>query len=336
MPSNIKNAVHFLETQWSSINENKKKGIEAEIRFREFLLEQKCHFIHGGWILSPGNPSKKNPPTHCRICLIPIIKPFSWSKSSFSATASGITPAQFSANAYFGQVGIPTYFASPSSIPEKLFSNPRPKQKNSPASYPEPYQLAFHQIDNQGQFQKVPLGTIMREFPKRRGRIGMRCYSKNRLDLAQFPWNDPASVTELLWFEYCRYFVQKSYLVSNNDLDMFLVGQSGASYPVEFKSKVVANDSSMGDWFGLDVGPFAKLAFFTSRSMNMDALYVVEEVTGTARQHVNWWGIKFTDLLGSCSWVQRGGGQGMMGGSSATIRVPKVSFVPMTQLLNSL
>ena len=37
MASNINQAINFLETQWSSINENKAKGVLAEIRFIDYL-----------------------------------------------------------------------------------------------------------------------------------------------------------------------------------------------------------------------------------------------------------------------------------------------------------
>jgi hypothetical protein len=37
MPANIENAQRFLETQWSSINTNKIKGINAELRLESYL-----------------------------------------------------------------------------------------------------------------------------------------------------------------------------------------------------------------------------------------------------------------------------------------------------------
>lgn len=125
------------------------------------------------------------------------------------------------------------------------------------------------------------------------------------------------------------------YPVSNNDLDLFLLGNSGASYPVELKSKSPATDAILGDWFGIDIGPFAKLAFFTANSMNTDALYVVEEVDNQ-RNHIEWYGIKFTDLVKSCSWVGQAGGQGMSGGTSSTYKVPKAAFSQFSALLQSL
>jgi hypothetical protein len=45
------------------------------------------------------------------------------------------------------------------------------------------------------------------------------------------------------------------------DLDLFIVGQSGKAYPIGFKSKQVAHSNSVGEWFGIDINPFAKLSF---------------------------------------------------------------------------
>lgn len=66
--------------------------------------------------------------------------------------------------------------------------------------------------------------------------------------------------------------------------------------------------------------------------MNTDALYVVQEVDDD-RNFVNWLAIRFTDLVKSCSWVGRSGGQGMSGGASSTIKIPKLAFQNLSDLL---
>jgi hypothetical protein len=328
MPNSLVNALHFLETQWSSINQNKVKGILSEVRFKTYLTQNQVHFIKGGWIISPGKNTFINPPTRLRICVIPVSYPFSW--SMLTSPAEGVLPAQASAKAYFNQVGIRTFFARPIQINQTSFQNP------IKGNYPTDYQIEFLEINHQGQFIPVPFSTLMAGFPNRNGLQGLRCYQTGRLSPVAPPWNDPATVTDLFWFEYVRYYIQCTYLVSNNDLDLFLVGNSGASYPIELKSKPSYRDSSFGDWFGLDAGPFAKLAFFSSRSMNMDALYIVEEIDSNTGNPVALWGIKFSDLLGCCSWVPQPGGQGMGGGRSSTYKIPKVSFTPVAQLLAQL
>lgn len=333
MPSSIDGAIRFLETQWSSINENKLKGIKAEVDFRGYLKKKKVHYIPGGWILSPGKNTHVEIPSKEKICLLPIEIGFSW--VSTGQGGNNITPALMSAYNYFRQVGVTTYFVVPEPIDEVGFKLPSKKQGATRAMYPRSYNLLFKKISSNGQFEDVNMSDVMKNFPHRNGNIGMRCNQVNRIDRNKVPWNDAEIVRDLFWFEYARYYCQVEYLVSNNDLDLFIIGTSGSAYPVELKSKLPVEDDKLGDWFGLDIGPFAKMSFFTSNSMNTDALYVVEEVD-EQRNHIAWLGIKFTELVKSCCWVGQAGGQGMMGGASSTIKVPKAAFDLLEDLLTKL
>jgi hypothetical protein len=190
-------------------------------------------------------------------------------------------------------------------------------------------------ISPSGDFKEMDFEDIFSRFPKRSGNKGLRCYETKRVHVSESPWCDDETISELFWFEYARYYCQIDYLISNNDLDLFIIGESGTPYPVEVKSKSPVVDGNIGDWFGLDVGPFAKMAFFTSNNMQTDALYIVQEVD-EERNHVDWLGIKFTELVKSCSWVIQAGGQGMSGSGSSTIKVPKLSFKKLSLLLKEL
>ena len=77
MPATLSCALNFLETQWSHVNENKIKGILAELSLRDFLESQDIDYISGGWIVTPGNNTVTPEPTMNRICLIPVSQPFS-------------------------------------------------------------------------------------------------------------------------------------------------------------------------------------------------------------------------------------------------------------------
>jgi hypothetical protein len=77
------------------------------------------------------------------------------------------------------------------------------------------------------------------------------------------------------------------------------------------------------------------MSFFTANSKNTDALYIVEEVD-SERNHVEWFAIRFTDLVKSCSWVTQAGGRGMMGGASNTVKVPKAAFKRFDDLADEL
>lgn len=328
MPSSRVQATQFLETQWSSITENKIKGILAELRFRNYLDTNGHQFVPGGWIIVPGNPSLAKIPAHEKICLLPRKHTFSWEAP---AASSGPTLAEIAAYNYFNQVGMRTLFAEPTAVVESSFSLPQARNGSIRASYPRSYQLELKEISG-NQFLHVAESQAFSKFPPRTTGQGMRVYEKGRIDPTTQPWSDNSAVSDLFWFEYTRYYFQHAYIVSNNDLDLFVRGASGRSYPVEVKSKSPSADPSLGSWFGIDAGPFAKLSFFTSNSMSNDALYVVEELD-TARNHVDWLGIRFTDLVKSCSWVVRSGGRGMTGGSSSTYKIPKAAFTPLGKLM---
>ena len=108
-----KQAIEFLETQWSSINENKAKGVLAEVRFLEHMKSSQAkeayfQIIPGGWILTPSKRSSKcSSPYKNRIAIIPPNASFSWSKD---ATEHSFV-SQVIAHTYFSHAGIILYFA---------------------------------------------------------------------------------------------------------------------------------------------------------------------------------------------------------------------------------
>jgi hypothetical protein len=334
MPSSIQHAINFLETQWSSINDNKIKGIAAELAFKDFLNIQGIHFIPGGWIMSPGNKTLCQVPAREKVCLLPRNVIFSWQASATNAAAP-VTPAEISAYNYFRQVGVRAYLVCPSDIVEATFSIPQPSHRTTRATYPKNYHLDFMSISQNGELHSNPVGTVFQSFPIRNGNSGLRCSQLNRIAADQAPWNDSDAIARLFWFEYTRYFVQVDYLVSNIEEIHFIIAPSGSCFPVELKSKSVVNDNILGDWFGIDMGAFAKLALFTANSMNTDALYVVQEVYAD-RNHVEWYGLRFTELVKSCSWAGQAGGTGLMGGSPSTFKVPKAAFTRLVELLPAL
>jgi len=334
MPTNRRVALNFLETQWSSINDNKAKGVIAEIRFKEYLrIEEvsRLYFqvIPGGWIISPGCTWEQcQKPTQNRIAIIPNMTGFEWSGDIQAHSFI----AQVIASTYFGQAGIPVYFAEiDGTIAEHVNSFAIPRSQDYSTRYP----LLF-KTTGTNELVNASIIEMMRCFRFRNGNVGMRAYRTGRLAPDSEPWSNAPTVTELFWKEYVRYYLQKRYLVSNNDIDFFLVGNSRRAYPVELKSKTcVTGDNSTGDWFGLDAGTFVKLAFFVTAGNNMDALYVVEEVD-EQYQHQVWWGAKFSTIINGCSWVTQGGGVGMTGGSSTTIKIPKHVFTRLDLLLPNL
>jgi hypothetical protein len=102
------------------------------------------------------------------------------------------------------------------------------------------------------------------------------------------------------------------------------------TYPLEVKEKTAAEDNRLGPYFGLDVGPFVKLAYYAAKRGNLQSLFIVREINNTeARELVQWWFITFEQLARYASWVQRAGGAGMNGGASAVVRIPRSEFRPL-------
>jgi len=336
MPLNLTQAINFLETQWSSHNrasENKIKGILAEVRFKSFLFKNQVNYVSGGWLVIPGNCSKTPLGPSEKICILPLKHHFTWEEPNIENQT--FTVAEINAHSHFSQVGIKTYFAKPTLIIEQQFELPKPSAGRHRAIYPKKYKLELLSLDNLSRPVVEDPDKVFSLFPKRTGNIGLSCQKTGRIDTSQAPWTIPNVVSDLFWFEYARYYFQRDYLLSNNDLDMFIMGRTRTAYPVELKSKKPANDRCLGEWFGIDVGPFAKLAFFTANSLRSEALFVVEEISDSG-QPTNWLGMKFTDLVKSCSWVSVAGGKGMRGGTSNTLKIPKAAFTPLKDLIHEL
>lgn len=336
MPATHSQAVNFLETQWSSINQNKIKGIVAEVRLKGFLTAHNMYFGPGGWIVIPGKPTPIAAiPTKSKVFLIPRAWTFSWQPQGGSSSSAALSPAEVSAYNYFRQHGIQAYFADPTTPVESNFELPLARAGTRRASYPRSYGIELKQVAISGQLTSVAASIVFNGFPLRTGNLGLRCNSTGRITQTASPWSNPDVVSDLFWFEYVRYYFQVDYLLSNNDLDMYIIGKSGSAFPVELKSKSAAHDEALGDWFGIDMGPFAKLAFFTANGMRTDALYIVEELDASGN-FIDWLAIRYTELVKVCSWVGRAGGTGMTGGSSTTYKVPKAAFSPLLDLLPDL
>ncbi|MGH9866018.1 MAG: hypothetical protein ACRD4H_11445 [Candidatus Acidiferrales bacterium] len=130
--------------------------------------------------------------------------------------------------------------------------------------------------------------------------------------------------------EHLRVSFNTPYLAEPSDIDGIFWGQQH-TYPIEIKEKTPAPSPDLGPFFGLDVGPFVKLAFYAAKRGNLHSLYVVREIDNVqSRNLVQWWFIKFDELAQYASWISRGGGPAMGGGTSAVVRVPKCEFHPLT------
>jgi len=129
--------------------------------------------------------------------------------------------------------------------------------------------------------------------------------------------------------EHLRVSFQTQYMSECSDVDGIFWGQQ-LTYPLEIKEKTPAFDRNLGEFFGLDVGPFVKLAFYAAKRANLHSLFIVREIDNVNdRNLVNWWYITFDQLAQYASWVQQSGGRSMNGGQSAVVKIPKAEFMPL-------
>lgn len=116
------------------------------------------------------------------------------------------------------------------------------------------------------------------------------------------------------------------YYCEPSDVDGLFWGRE-KTYPVEIKEKTRAYDKDIGEYFGLDVGPFVKLAFYAAKRGNLHSLFVVREIDkADTRNLVAWRYITFDRMAQFASWVFQPGGRSMTGGRSATIKIPVDRF----------
>lgn len=95
----------------------------------------------------------------------------------------------------------------------------------------------------------------------------------------------------------------------------------------------MAPDRKLRGYFGLDVGPFVKLAFYAAKRGNLHSIFIVREIDDrVTRNLVGWWYITFDELVQFSSWVFGQGGTNMAGGASSVVRIPKYKFRPLDKV----
>ena len=153
-------------------------------------------------------------------------------------------------------------------------------------------------------------------------------YLRYKTDASSVP---STAIAEEFSKENLRVAFQTRFMAEVSDIDGILWGQRH-TYPLEIKEKTSASDKRMGEFFGLDVGPFVKLAYYAARRGNLRSLFIVREIDCVENRNlVNWWFIKFDELAQFASWVSRSGGRGMTGGVSSVVCIPKSEFRLLTR-----
>lgn len=294
----------FLAKSLSSVNQNKLNGLLAEAELRDYLagLGYSDRVSPGGWILrstGDGNFSR-----HVVAVFPDLVEP---GQNYGSDITSQIPIRLHTICATLHQIGIHSFRASPVASGNEITW--RFRQLGVPTE--TEYQSAVEVFSDRFEAR-----------PRRYN------YLRNKSDSKKIPED---VVKEEFSKEHLRVHLQEQYLAEISDIDGVLWGQE-RTYPIEIKEKTVAQDKRLGPYFGLDVHPFVKLAYYAAKRGNLHSLFVVREIDDVvSRSLVKWHVVSFDRLAQSASWNPIGGGPAMGGGRSSVIKIPKSAFVPLTK-----
>jgi hypothetical protein len=297
----------YLSRSISSLNRNKLNGILAEIDFRNHLrsLGYAERVSPGGWICRCDGAGNFG---HHTVAFFPAeVLP----EEDYHMAKDEEPPRRLhTICATLHQIGIHSYYCMPAI---------------GSADDPESLQWYMLQlgVPSNAEVQRFPFGLV--GFNERSRKYKFLRY---RTDVAEMA---DEYVPDQFSKEHVRISFQNAYMGEVSDIDGILWGQQH-TYPIEIKEKTAAEDRRLGEFFGLDVGPFVKLAFYAAKRGNLHSIFVVREINNPVdRRLVNWWFITYEKLAQFASWVPLEGGRAMTGSRSSTIRIPKSEFTHLTE-----
>lgn len=295
----------YLSSSITSLNQNKVRGLLAEVDLRSYLagLGFGGRVSRGGWIARTKGTENFGQRT---IALFPeIVGP----AVDYPADRTLPSPdlGLHTICATFHQSGIGSYYCAATI-----------GQENTPATL---------------QWQAVQLGLPVQQayspLIEKLADVGFQTRARNynflryTADLANLPAD---AVPEEFTKEHVRISFSNRYMAEISDIDGLFWGNQH-TYPLEIKEKTSPPSPDMGPYFGLDVGPFVKLAYYAAKRGNLHSLYVVREIDNEIdRNLVAWRYITFDHMAQFASWVPRAGGTNMQGGASSVVRVPRSEF----------
>lgn len=294
----------FLRRSIASTNRNKVNGLLAEVDFRSHLAS--CGFgarvSPGGWIARRDGPGQFG--HHTAVFFPEFLHP----GTEYGADRQLPPPHNglHTICATFHQSGISAYYCVAVASGD-----------NDPSLVSwKAIQLG---VPTQEAYQDFPLCVSHMFRPRERRYPWLR----NNADVAGVP---SLAIAEEFSKEHLRVCFQERFMAEVVDVDGIFWGQQ-FTYPMEVKEKTPANDNKLGDYFGLDVGPFVKLAYYAAKRGNLKSIFVVREIDSVeTRRLVAWWYITFDHLAQFASWNPVAGGTNMRGGGSTVIKIPKAEF----------
>lgn len=305
---NLNQMRQFLSRSLSSINRNKLNGLLAEIDFRSYIsdLGFADRVSEGGWILRSDNRGDYNFGQNTVVLFPEPIFP----NVDYNSNRTLPEPKRglHTICATFHQIGIRSYFCA-----ARLYNTSENVQWSA---------IELGRPDEQ-PYQSFP--DCIKGFNLRRRQYN---FLKNHTDVTMIP--EEAIPTEFSK-ESLRVAFNSIFYAEPSDVDGLFWGHE-KTYPIEIKEKTRANNTDIGDFFGIDIGPFVKLAFYAAKRGNLHSMFVVKEIDNIEdRNLIAWRYITFEKMAQFASWVFRAGGRGMTGGRSATVRIPASQFSLLDQ-----
>lgn len=299
----LENMKEYLSRSISSINRNKLHGMSAEVEFRDYLRAMGFgdRVSMGGWIFR--SEGENNFAEHTVAVFPHTVVP----DSNYPVGQDRLSPSQglHSICSNLHQSGIKSYYCTPEIEIAEDYSTLN-------------WKLSQLGVPWEDEPNTLPLK--IEGFNRRDGRYNFLRYST---DVSAIP---DEVVSEEFSKENLRVNFRTLFMAETSDIDGVFWG-SRHTYPLEIKEKTSAHNSAMGEYFGLDVGPFTKLTHYVQQRGNLNSLFIVREIDDVnLRNLVSWLYITFDDIARYASWVPRGGGRGMSGGSSTVIMIPKTKF----------
>ena len=290
-----------------NVNQNKLHGLLAEVLLRDHLagLGFADRVSPGGWIARRDGPGEFG--HHTAVFFPETILP----NHDYPANRELPHPALglHTICATFHQSGIASYFCAATAENDNDTASVRWRAIQMGLPVAQPYQ----------NFPQAVAGDF-----RHRGKAYN--FLRYQSDVTAIP---DGSVPEEFSKEHLRVTFQTSSMSEISDIDGIFWGQQH-TYPLEIKEKTVRADPKLGPYFGLDIGPFVKLAFYAAKRGNLHSIFVVREIDHQeTRQLVGWWFITFDTMAQYASWVFSGGGTNMAGGASAVVKIPRAEFQPM-------
>ena len=285
------------------INKNKVYGMLAEIDLRNTLtnLGYINRISQGGWIVR--NIGAGVFAHHTRVLFPMTIDP----TADFSKAAHLNEPphALHTICSTMHQIGVHSYYCVPIVNTSNDCHTIQWKAKQLGIPVTKPYDL---------------LENVITNFASRGRKYNFLQY---KTDVSIVP---DISVPEEFTKEHLRIYFQTKFPCEMSDIDGIFWGQQ-YTYPIEVKEKTAAIDQRVGEYFGIDVGPFVKLAYYAAKKGNLHSLFIVREIDNTTdRNLIKWWYITYDTLAQFASWVPVQGGTNMQGGGSSVVKIPKAEF----------